>query len=234
MSIRDFSKTSKMIANPNDVSNVHLTSCYAGHTPQDNQADFGPISFLLTILGNVPIILVLKMIFSDFPVVWGVLRVTESARKNVGGSTIENRKYSTCWDQKSWCVGGTPRTNARLICRLSRETKQYPIRKRADRRRKHNKHSHGAVQKHLDSRESEMEDQLVNLWQQQECPVKHLFSSLERFCEVSQSGHLVENLLVCGVLSLSHRGTPHTLGAKRLNLAFFVLMFVVSHILKIF
>ncbi len=28
----------------------------------------------------------------------------------------------------------------------------------------------------------------------------------------------VDNLLVCGVLSLSHHGTPHTLGAKRLNL----------------
>ncbi len=49
-----------------------------------NRADFGPISPLLTILGNIPIILaVLKIIFSDFPVVWGVLRVTESARKNV-------------------------------------------------------------------------------------------------------------------------------------------------------
>ncbi len=32
---------------------------------------------------------------------------------------------------------------------------------------------------------------------------------------------LVENLLVCGVLSLSHRGTPHTVGAKRLNIVFF-------------
>ncbi len=42
-------------------------------------------------------------------------------------------------------------------------------------------------------------------------------------------GTLVDNLLVCGVLSLSHRG----IGEKRLNLGFFVLMFVVSHILKI-
>ncbi len=33
-------------------------------------------------------------------------------------------------------------------------------------------------------------------------------------------GTLVENL-VCGVLSLSHRSTPHTIGAKRLNLGFF-------------
>ncbi len=32
---------------------------------------------------------------------------------------------------------------------------------------------------------------------------------------------LVENLLVCGVLSSSHRGTPHTIGAKRFNLGFF-------------
>ncbi len=54
----------------------------AGYTPQDNRADFGLISPLLTILGNVPIILVdLKIILSDFHVVWGVLRVTESARK---------------------------------------------------------------------------------------------------------------------------------------------------------
>ncbi len=42
----------------------------AGHTPQDNRADFGTISPLPTILGNVPIILVvLKIILSDFPVV---------------------------------------------------------------------------------------------------------------------------------------------------------------------
>ncbi len=40
-------------------------------------------------------------------------------------------------------------------------------------------------------------------------------------------GTLVENLLVCGVLSLSHRSTPHTIEVKT------VLMFVVSHILKI-
>ncbi len=32
---------------------------------------------------------------------------------------------------------------------------------------------------------------------------------------------LVENLLVCGVLSSSHRSTPHTIGAKRLHLGFF-------------
>ncbi len=57
---------------------------YAGYTPQDNRADFGTISPLPPILGNVPIILVvLKSILSDFTVLWGVLRVTESARKNV-------------------------------------------------------------------------------------------------------------------------------------------------------
>ncbi len=54
----------------------------AGYTPQYNRADFGLISPLLTILGNVPIILVdLKIILSDFHVVWGVLRVTESTQK---------------------------------------------------------------------------------------------------------------------------------------------------------
>ncbi len=43
---------------------------YAGYTPQNNRADFGPISPLPTILGNVPIILVdLKIILSDFSVV---------------------------------------------------------------------------------------------------------------------------------------------------------------------
>ncbi len=48
-------------------------------------------------------------------------------------------------------MGGTPRTNEHLICRLSRETKQYSIRNQADGRLKHNKHSHGAVQKDLDT-----------------------------------------------------------------------------------
>ncbi len=58
----------------------------AGYTPQDNQADFRLISPLPTILVNVPnILVVLKFILSDFSVVWGVLSVTESARKNVGG-----------------------------------------------------------------------------------------------------------------------------------------------------
>ncbi len=43
---------------------------YAGYTPQDNRADFGTISPLPPILGNVPIILVvLKSILSDFTVV---------------------------------------------------------------------------------------------------------------------------------------------------------------------
>ncbi len=36
------------------------------------------------------------------------------------------------YDLKSCCVRGTPRTNAHLICRLSHETKKYPIRKPAD------------------------------------------------------------------------------------------------------
>ncbi len=98
----------------------------------------GPISPLPTILGNVPIILVvLKIILSDFPEVWGVVSVTESVQKNVEGAPI-----ATCWTFmiRNPAVGGALRTNARLSCRLSRETKQYPIRKLADRRRKHNKH----------------------------------------------------------------------------------------------
>ncbi len=34
-------------------------------------------------------------------------------------------------------------------------------------------------------------------------------------------GTLVENLLMCGVLSSSHRSTPHTIGAERFKLGFF-------------
>ncbi len=50
-----------------------------------------------------------------------------------------------------------------------------------------------------------------------------LFSSLERFSGISRvSVTLVEYLSVCGVLSSSHRGTPHTIGAQRLNLGFFL------------
>ncbi len=33
-------------------------------------------------------------------------------------------------------------------------------------------------------------------------------------------GTLVENLLVCGVLSSSHHSTPHTIEEKRFNLGF--------------
>ncbi len=64
-----------------------------------------------------------------------------------------------CLDLKSCCVcvcvcvrggGGTQRINMRLSCRLLREMKPYLIRKPADRRRNHNKHSHEA-QKHLDT-----------------------------------------------------------------------------------
>ncbi len=46
---------------------MHSCLMLGGYTAQDNRADFGPISPLLTILGNVPIILVdLKIILSDF------------------------------------------------------------------------------------------------------------------------------------------------------------------------
>ncbi len=70
--------------------------------------DFGPISPLPTILGNAPIISVdLKSILSDFPVVWGVLRLTESSRKNVGGAPITNLK--------SCCVGGGGNTEDKRV-----------------------------------------------------------------------------------------------------------------------
>ncbi len=96
------------------VSNYKFTvSLMLGtHTPQDNQADFGPISPLTTILGNVLTILI---ILSDFPVVRGVLRMAESARKIV--------EYL----RSEILMGGDPEN-----CRSSRETKPYSIRKRAD------------------------------------------------------------------------------------------------------
>ncbi len=58
---------------------------------------------------------------------------------------------------------------------------------RADRRQKHNKHSHGAAQKHLDNRDGKSACQFVATnWSV--CikgvfiqGAKHLFSSLERF-----------------------------------------------------
>ncbi len=93
-----------ILAVPPHVTSRGCSFCwpvYAGYTPQDNRADFGPISPLSTILGNVPIVLVvLKIILCGgwkviFPVMWGVLKVTESAQKNVGGALIVNRKYST-------------------------------------------------------------------------------------------------------------------------------------------
>ena len=94
---------------------------------------------------------------------------------------------------------------------------------------------------------TEMEDQLDDLWQQHECLYnvscktyqnhsKHYQRNffLPIICNVYSEVlrdfvrfpvftvvTLVENLFVCGVLSLSHHGTPHTIGAKRLNLGFF-------------
>ncbi len=40
--------------------------------------------------------MVLKIILSDLPVVWGVLRVTESARKNVGGAPDRESEILMC------------------------------------------------------------------------------------------------------------------------------------------
>ncbi len=75
----------------------------AGYTPQDNRTDVGPISPLPAILGNVPIILVdLKIILSDFSVVWGVLRVTESALNNVGG-IVNIQHVENVWSEILLC-----------------------------------------------------------------------------------------------------------------------------------
>lgn len=134
-----------------------------------------------------------------------------------------------------------------VLCWLSGGTKQYPIRKWADRRRRHYNRSHGAAQSKMDMdiRDGGSACRFVAMFSQKHSKHSHsnfflsivlnsLFWNIERFCEISCfSQSLVENVYVCGVLSSSHRSTPHTIGAKLLNLGLFVLMFVVSHILKI-
>ncbi len=116
------------------ISIVTYTNCTRRYRPDFSPSDNPSVE-------NVPIILVdLKIIFSDFPEVYGVLRVTESAQKDVGGTPIANRKYSICWifPIRNPAVWGNTDED-RSADRSSRETKPYPIRKRADRRRKHNK-----------------------------------------------------------------------------------------------
>jgi len=44
--------------------------------------------------------MVLQIVLLDIPLLWGVLRMSEPAQNNVEGSPV--------FDQKSWCVGGTP------------------------------------------------------------------------------------------------------------------------------
>ncbi len=88
------------------MKNDHIAQHY--YAPQDNRADFGPISPLPTILVNVQFsLVVLKIILSDFPVVWGVLRVTESARKNIGGAPIA--KHVEYLQSKILMCGREPR-----------------------------------------------------------------------------------------------------------------------------
>ncbi len=66
----DMLRFSGSCQNPGSSVLDELQLSNAEYTPQDNWADFGPISPLPTILGNVPVILVvLNMILSDFPVV---------------------------------------------------------------------------------------------------------------------------------------------------------------------
>jgi len=103
-----------------------------------------------------------------------------------------------------------------------------------------------------------MEDQLVDLWQQHECLysvscktyknhskhyhrnfflpiIRHVYSEVSR--DFARFPVFTVRLKICScvVCCLCHiHSTPHTIGAKRLNLGFFVLGFVVSHILKIF
>ncbi len=76
--------------------------------------------------------------------------------------------------------GGTLRANAYLICRLSRETKQYPIRKWAD-RRKHNKQSWCSTKAFGQQRwriSLSICGNSRNFYTM--CPVKHIYSQISR------------------------------------------------------
>lgn len=59
---------------------IFLQLAKVGHTLQNNEDDLGLNSPLLTILSKDFILLV---ILSDFPVMWGVVRVIEFAWKNI-------------------------------------------------------------------------------------------------------------------------------------------------------
>ncbi len=67
----------------------------AGYKSQDNRADFGPISPLQTILGNVPIILVvLKIILSDVHVVHTrAVKMAEKLHSNFVLKYYQNSNY---------------------------------------------------------------------------------------------------------------------------------------------
>jgi len=159
----------------------------AGYTPQDNRADFGQISPLLTILGNVPIILMVLQI---------ILRFFCSVKCVKSDWICSAERWShPKHESESWCA----RINVRTLWRLSHETKQYPIRKRADRRR------------------TWFSTKLNGFGQQRwRISLQICGNSTSVYTTCSPSGR---------------HGTHYR--SKRLNLGFFVLMFVVSHILKI-
>jgi len=160
-------------------------------------------------------------------VVWDVLRVTESALKNVSDT-------QTCWiftirNPDVW--RGTPETKTHLVCRLSRETKQYSTRKLADRRQKHNKHSHGTAQKHWTA---EKRISLSNCGNSRSvhttCPVKRIYSQILRdFARFPvftvRKSVCVWSCAVCHITQYRSKTDKSRI---------FVLVFVVSRILKIF
>ncbi len=96
-----------------------------------------------------------------------------------------------------------------MMLRLPHKTKQYPIRKRADRRQKH-KQSLSSTKAfgHRDGGSACGNSRSVYTT----CPVKHIYSQVSReFPVFSQDSWL------------------DTIGAKRLNLGFLVLVCVLSH-----
>ncbi len=77
---------------------------------------------------------------------------------------------------------------------------------------------------------AEREDQLVECLYGMSC--KTFILKSPEILRAFTVRTLVEHLLVCVVLSSSHRSTPHTIGAKRFILLSSCVC-VVSHILKI-
>ncbi len=149
----------------------------------------------------------LKIILSDISVVWGVLRVTGSTRKNARGAPIANRKYSTSLRKCNFLIAFLFLLFYFILFIYVLFSVYYCI-------------CYILVSLHfLCSKIKKLKN--TSCLFSQEYYSQVLRDSV-RF-PVFTVGNLVENLLVCGVLSSSHHSTPQTIRAKQFNLWVFFL-----------